>query len=374
MAANPDDLLVHVSVAVEGVELAAQVSYVDVEDHDRLIDRAVVVLDDPYGAVGDVPREGQSLQIELGWVSEYAVLFDGDVVRVITEAHGPRTRRVTLIGLDVSYRMMQGEPRTRDHTGTLSSILRAIVSEYSIPVGQVQLAPDPNFTAALPLRQTNQKDWAFIQDIVQRYRARAFVEYNEGASKFYAVSDPQLLQGDSQGTLTYEEGPGQLLEFRYERVAASAVPQRSAVAVDPGTGDPVVALPPTPVPPEPPPAPNPARSEVLDAVGSGPAKDYSQALQQAASAQRTPDQQRPKAFVAGLPSDPTLPDRLALTDPTRVLGLHGHGVAVGTVMLRAKGKVGIQGGANWAEGDWYVRQVNHILSDKTYLSRFVVTR
>jgi phage protein D len=371
---SPDDLQVHLSVAVEGADLAAAVTYVDIEDHDRLIDRAVVVLDDPYGALGDIPREGQSIQIELGWASEYAVLFDGDIVRVVTEAHGPRQRRVTLVGLDTSYRMMQGEPKTRDHAGTLSSILQAIVSEYSLPVGQVQLAPDPTFTAAMPLRQTNMKDWAFIQDVVERYGARAFVEYNDGVSQFYAVSDPQLMQGDSQGSLTYQEGPGQLLEFRYERVAASAVPQSTAVTVDPGTGDPVVSLPPAPVTPEPPPAPDPLRGQELDAVGSGPSSDYTQALQQAAAAKRTPDQQRPKAIVAGLPSDPTIPDRIALMDPTRVLGLHGHGVAVGSAMLRAKGKLKIQGIANWAEGDWYVRQVNHVMTEKTYVSRFVVTR
>jgi hypothetical protein len=97
-------------------------------------------------------------------------------------------------------------------------------------------------------------------------------------------------------------------------------------------------------------------------------------LQQAATATRTPDQQRPIAIMAGLPSDPTLPDRIALTDPTRALGLHGHGLAVGSVMLRAKGMVTLTGIANWAEGDWYVRQVNHLMTDKTYLSRFVITR
>jgi len=189
MATNPDDALVHLVVSVEGVDLSAQVSYVDIEDDDRLIDRATVVIDDPYGAVGDIPREGQGLQIELGWVSEYAVLFDGDIIRVVTEAHGALTRRVTLVALDVSYRLMQGEPKTRDHTGSLSSIIQAIVAEYGLAVGQVQLDPDPSITDDLPLRQTNKKDWAFIQEVAQRYRARAFVEYNDGASQLYAVSD-----------------------------------------------------------------------------------------------------------------------------------------------------------------------------------------
>jgi phage protein D len=374
MATNPDDSRVHLVVSVQGIDLGAQVSYVDVEDHDRLIDRATVVLDDPFGAVGDIPREGQALQVELGWVSEYAVLFDGDITRVVTEARGSLERRVTLVALDISYRLMQGAPKTRDHTGSLSSIMKAIVAEYSLPVGQVQLDPDPSFTDDLPLRQTNQKDWAFIQDLAHRYRARAFVEYNDGQSQFYAISEPQLVQGDSQGSLTYQEGPGQLLEFRYERIAASAMPQSSGVTIDPSTGNVVTAPPPPPVTPEAPPAPDPARSQLLDSVGSGPSNDYSQAFEQVATAQRTPDQQRPQNVYAGLPSDPAIPDRVARMDPTSVLGLHGEGLAVGTVMLRAKGKIGIQGIANWAEGDWYVRQVNHIMAENTYYTRFVVSR
>jgi hypothetical protein len=59
------------------------------------------------------------------------------------------------------------------------------------------------------------------------------------------------------------------------------------------------------------------------------------------------------------------PDKIATTvkaDPTRILGYSGHGTAIGTVKLRAKGKVTIKGIAPWAEGDWYVHQVNHIFT------------
>lgn len=374
MASDPEDALVYLVVSVQGIDLAAQAVYMEVEDHDLLIDRASVVLDDPHGAIGDIPREGQTLKIEVGWVTEHAVIFEGDIVRAITEAYGANARQVTLVALDFSYRLMQGSPKTRDHTGSLSSILQTIVGEYALPVGQIQLEPDPSFTPELPLRQTNRKDWAFIQDIAKRYRARAFVEYNEGASKFYAVSETTIVQGEQIGSLSYAEGPGQLIEFHYQRLAASASAQGTAITLDPNTGDVVTAPAPTPPAPEPPPAPDSARQDILDTLGGGLADDYVKALDQAGKATRTPDQQRPQAILAGLPSDPTMPGNLALTDPTRALGLHGNGLAVGSVALRAKGKIGIAGVANWAEGDWYVRQVNHIVSEQTYWTRFIVTR
>ncbi|MBI4671167.1 MAG: hypothetical protein HY741_05810 [Chloroflexi bacterium] len=373
MPTDPDDALAFLAVSVQGVDFARQVVYAEVEDNDRLIDRAQVILEDQHGALGDLPREGQTLKLDLGWVSEHAVLFEGDIIRVITEAYGSSTRRLTLVALDPAYRLMQGAPKTRDHNGAVSSIVQSIVGEYSLPVGQIQLDTDPTITPEQPLRQTNKKDWAFIQDVANRYGARAFVEYNEGAAKFYMVSDARLVQGDATGELSYSGGPGQLIEFRYERVAASAAPVRTAITVDPTTGDEITAPAPTPTPPEPPPAADSIRADVLGELGTQ-GDDYTKALQEMGKATRTPDQQRPQTILSGLPSDPTLPDRATLTDPTRVLGLHGEGLAVGTVKLRAKGKVSIKGIVNWADGDWYVRQVRHIVAEQNYWTRFVVTK
>lgn len=372
--ADSDETLAFLEVTVEGVNFAAQAVYVEVEDNDRLIDRAVIVLDDAHGAISDLPREGQGVKVDLGWMTEHAVMFDGEIVRVITEAFGEEARRVTLVAMDASYQMMQGAPKTRDHTGTLSSIVSTIVGEYSIPVGQIELEPDPEFTEETPLRQTNKKDWAFLQDAAARYGARVFIEFNEGVSKFYMVSEAKLMQGDPMGELSYTGGLSELVEFRYQRVAASAAPVRAAVTIDPGTGQVVTAAPPPAPTPEPAPASDPTRAEILDKAGGGLGDDYTTAFEQVGKAKRKPEQQRPQAIVRGLPSDTTLPGLLTQVDPTRALGLHGEGLAVGTVHLRAKGKVSITGIVNWAEGDWYVRQVQHLYADHDYWSRFVVTR
>jgi phage protein D len=372
--ADSDDVLAFLEVTVEGVNFAAQAVYVEVEDNDRLIDRAVVVLDDAHGAISDLPREGQSVKVDLGWMTEHAVMFEGEIVRVITEAFSEEARRVTLVAMDASYQLMQGLPKTRDHTGTLSSIAKTIVGEYSIPVGQVELEPDPEFTEEMPLRQVNKKDWAFLQDAASKYGARIFVEVNEGASKFYMVSESKLLQGDPMGELSYTGGLSELVEFRYQRVAASAAPVREAVTIDPDTGEVVTAAAPPPPTPEPAPAADDTRGTILDEAGGGLGDDYKTAFEQVGKANRKPEQQRPQTIVRGLPSDIKLPDLLTKVDPTRAMGLHGEGLAVGTVQLRAKGKVSITGIVNWAEGDWYVRQVQHLYADHNYWSRFVVTR
>ena len=102
MAPDADDTLAYLALSVEGINLAAQVTYAEVEDNDRLIDRAVVVLDDPHGAIADLPREGQAVRVDMGWKSEHAVLFEGAITRVVTEAFGVEARRVTLVAFDPS--------------------------------------------------------------------------------------------------------------------------------------------------------------------------------------------------------------------------------------------------------------------------------
>ncbi len=86
--------------------------------------------------------------------------------------------------------------------------------------------------------------------------------------------------------------------------------------------------------------------------------------------------------MVGLPSDPHLAEAVTALDPTQVLGLRGTGTAVGTIKLRAKGKVTIEGLAPWAEGDWYVSQAVHTWQDTStsrqhgasYETSFTATR
>jgi hypothetical protein len=71
-----------------------------------------------------------------------------------------------------------------------------------------------------------------------------------------------------------------------------------------------------------------------------------------------------------------------MQDPTRTLGLHGQGLAMGTIFLRAKGSVEIGGLSSAASGKWYIKRVNHIFERegtgtalrKTYRTKFEATR
>jgi len=376
------------SVKVEGIETFSTVELVDVEDDDRLIDKATVVFDDVDGIAAATMLEQRQVVIELGWSSEQARVFEGIVWRVKTQARsdvsGTR-QRVTLVALDLSYKLNQGAGKAKVYPpGKLSDILTSIVAPYQIPVGQIKLARDPEFTADAPLIQGPKTDWAFIQELAVQYGARAFVEVNNDTSQFYFVSEKFFLDGDSMGQVTYVYGTSQLIDFTYQRLASGAAPVSAAVVTDPVTGQPTSNQGTAP-PPEAPLSADPDEVSRLDLLGTGAGDVYSDALDVISKSAGQAADARPKENVVGLPSDPDLGDLATQQDPTRALGLLGYGTAVGNVNIRAKGKITIAGIAPWANGDWYVRRVNHRVtrgfgpdrrgeSRGTYRTRFTVTR
>jgi len=360
----------------KGVDLAPTVESVDVEDHDRAIDRARIVFDDTDGDIAQILREQLRIQVTIGWNSENAMIFEGLVMSPKTEALGNGRQRVTVTAYDLSYRMKQRKPEVFTfNSGKLTDALKAIVKKYEsdgISAGDITITPDPSFTNT---KQEGQSDWDFIQELARKYRARAFVEVNDSKSKFYFVSEKSLLKGDPMGTLHYCPGGGgeKLVEFTYQRIGSGAAPSSTVTVIDPKTGEPSTKT-------ADPPAPD-APLEV--------APDADSQLTQAADVASTAksEESRPTPVAIGFPSDEDKASRLIEPDPTRIVGFYGTGTAIGTIKLRAKGKVTIKGSAPWAEGDWYVHKVNHIFTrlvakDKelkeqnrsTYQTKFSATR
>ncbi|MGV6874229.1 hypothetical protein ACUSIJ_16270 [Pseudochelatococcus sp. B33] len=356
-------------------DIAPQVISVDVEDLDRGTDKATVVVSDQAQVNGEVIREGMEVRIEMGWESEHALLFMGVIKRTeaVAPSAGSTTGRLRFIAYDFSDRLQVMPPNEqRQHVGTLDQILTAIAQRAQIPVADVVIDPMPQWSEDRKLEQFNRTDWQMIQDLAERYRARAFVEVNAdasdspeelaegGASRLYFISETALLAQPKLGTLNYCRGYSSLIEFRTQRIGSGAAPSASVVTMNPETGA-VVQEAGAPHAPEPPAALGANQVEGLEAaVGAGRAAGAAAAVDFANAQPVTPEAMRPVTERAGVPSDPALARGLVERDKTRIRGLFGTGLAMGTVFLRAKGSVEITGLANGASGIWYVRKVNHL--------------
>jgi hypothetical protein len=363
--------------------ITSSVQSVEIEDNDQLADKATVVLSDPQTVGISVLESNQTITIDLGWRSEHAILFDGVVVPVGGSENARSARQLRIVAYDKSY-LMNIHAKTQDHTGLLSVILQNIVSDYPLisldnPAEQIKPSPDTEFPATgLPLRQLNRTDLQFIQDIASHYGARAFVEYNDGKSKFYFISESNLLQGDALGHLRCCGGINKIIEFNYERVSSGASPRQGGATHDPATGATVVSERPPATPQAP--ASTSELSSELDRTGTGAGAVLTSGTQAAAGGPSSDTLVR-ESDVVGLPSNPALPQSATdRRDRTRVLGLRGQGLMVGSINMRAKGKVEIDGIAPWAAGDWYVRLAKHLYragerpENATYQTRFLVTR
>lgn len=374
------------SVIIEGIQTFGTVERVDVEDDDRLIDKATVVFDDVDGTAATIAIEQKMVSIELGWSGEKALVFQGLIWKSKVETKGGGKQRVTIEALDLSYKLNQGAGVAKTYEPLkLSAILKSILKPYKIEVGDIHLVEDPVFTKEKPLIKGPKTDWMFIQELAERYNARAFVEVNDKVSQFYFVSETYLLTGEPQGMIHHCPGRSALIDFKYERIGSGASPVSSGAVEDPMTGAPVPVTG-APPPPEKPLTVDANAKSKLDEKRPGAGDVLGQAVDAVSKSAGKVEDARAKENLVGQPSDGERLNALIKQDPTRIRGLRGTGTVVGTVKMRAKGKITIQGLAPWAEGDWYVRRVNHVFTrvteldkDKkpqdrsTYRTRFAVT-
>lgn len=395
----PSDEVVYLRVKIETADVSEHVWRVDVEDIDCGCDKVTLVMDDPGSSSSDAVQEGERVEVAMGWETENAKIFEGVVRR--TRAVAGATQRLEVVAFDLSSRLTgprPGEasppPLARQYVGTLEEILGQILRPHEIPIGAVTIDPMPSWSEDDPLRQQGRNDWQLIQDLAREHRARAFVEVNVqeddspevreagGTSRFYFASEQSLLEQEPMGRLHYCRGYGHLLEFDASRIASGASPSTSTTVTDPESGEAVARAGAEPAT-GPTPAVTPGRSSEIETnLGAGRAESYEGGVQLAADAAVQPGDVRARSTAAGLPSSPALAERLIEQDRTRVLGLFGRGLAMGTVVLRAKGAVEIEGLASWAAGRWYVHKVNHVVerqrlagaANLTYRTRFEATR
>jgi hypothetical protein len=376
------------SVMVNTSEMQGSVRSIDVEDHDRLIDRVQIITHDPTRAISDNSNEGQKVVIEMGWGNQRTPVFEGYVVRATSTDNATTNRTVTLTALDPSYfmnlqvRVPRGFP-PRGGTARLSEIINQVVSEGKYPrkdgtqgdyaelftVGKILVDNDVEFTSSSRLLQRNETDLQFLYRLANLYGARTFVEYNRvpgqttAASQFYFISERKLMEGDRLATLRYCKGVSEILEFRADRVSSDAQPQRRGVLVNPTNGIAAEATPAIST------ETGTSSPDIADQISylerqGRSAAGYRERVEAAVNAPVQPGDLSHHYADTGLPSNPNLIETITRQDPTRILGLRGNGKAVGNVLLRAKSKIGIIGFSIWDDGDWYVHKVNHKITQE----------
>lgn len=360
-----------ISVKIEDEEVGDLLELLVVEESDSQADLATMTFGDSYQVLSDILHEGLSVEIDLGREDAHALLFRGAIIGVRAMFPSQGQALVEIQAID-SLTQLNYQPRTkRWWNTTVSQIVRDIAMVNRLVPGDIQPSEDFLIEESRPRQQVEETDLAFLHHLAQDYDCKLYVEHEQRRDLLNFVSTLSLLNAQPiEQTLRANVN---LIDFMASYDTFATAPEMRLVATDPQTGD---------------------RLEIssdLISLGDGQwTPDLRRIAQTGAAATRLSrlitrsaskrarlrDFWRIPPRIAGAASRPLDDSSGTFGDLSRRLGQSGKGRARGSIWLRPRRRVLIEGyGGRWS-GDWYLARVRHEmdLSQRSYISSFVCTR
>ncbi len=361
-------------VTIEGEDITAWVSAVQVVEDDRQADSVTLTVPDPRMAFGDALMEGCRVEADLGYAEkdQHALLIKAMITKVDVSYSDGGIPGIKLSGEDKSIEMGLTERTKLWSKTTVGAIVRQIGQTYGFSSVSVRLSPDPKVVAE---HQDGKTDLAFLQDLAKIYHAKCFVELDENDQEvLYFIPERRVVTLRRPDTLVlrYRQGPGSTLQSFSPSFDASYVDRMRDVKDVGDKGDQLKS------PPEPPAEvamwslprdlearvrrSDLARLNALFAAGAGHRKEL-----QAKLAARRPS----PGTVARTQADL---DATSDVLESRRLGMSASGSIFGSIWLRAKSNVVIAGVHERFAGQWYVTKVTHTIDTGGYRTEFTCVR
>ena len=361
-------------MTLEGQDVTAWVSSVQVVEDDRQADSFKLTVPDPRLVLADALLEGSRAEIDLGYTEpgQHALMLRGTVTKVELSYPDGGIPAVTISGEDKSIEMGLVEHTVLWRNTTIGAVVKKIAGPYGFVRVEVGLRPDPKLTAE---HQDGKTDLAFLQDLAKTYHAKCFVELDEqNREVLYFVPERRVvtLRRPETLVLRYRQGPGSTLRSFSPQFDASYLDRLREVNDVDDKGKSVKTK------DEP-----PAEVTVwnlpadLDARVGGADRRRLHALYDI-GVRRRRELQRKLAARKPAPGKVarTQRDLDATTDvdESRRLGMSANGSTLGTIWLRAKSAVSVVGVHERFSGDWYVTKVTHTIDTGGYRTDFACVR
>ena len=364
------------SVTLEGIDITDWVTGASVTEDDRRADQVTVTVADPQLFLADCLIEGSVMEVDLGYAEPdgHALLIRAVVTKVEISYGANGLAQVSLKGTDGSVRMGYEERKKKWKDTTVTAIVREIGERHGFTDIVARLDPDP-VVGNKPLHQDGKTDLAFLQELARKYKAKCFVELNgdnQEALYFIPERDVLAVRRVDRFPLRYRLGPqSNLLNFSAKFDVSFVDRQKTLHDVDDDGNDiaetdetpPDVHI--WPLDPARLASASPAdrgRIEALYIAGT----TRKRAFQAQIAARRV---------TAGeVRRDPVEITRRNAAEPTRTLGQSGSGAVIGTILMRAKSIVTIDGCAERDNGEWYVNSVTHAVGTRGFTTSFNCTR
>lgn len=362
------------SVTVEGQDVSAWVSSLQVVEDDRQADSVSLTLPDPRMAWADVLMEGCRAEVDVGYAEpgQHALLLRATLTKVETSYPDSGVPELTVRGEDKSIEMGLAERTVLWRDTTVGGIVRRIAADHGFAGVEVGLSPDPAVTSE---HQDGKTDLAFLQELARTYHATCFVELDDRDQEvLYFIPERRVVRIRRPETLVlrYRQGPGSTLQSFSPAFDASYLDRLREVHDLDDEGQAVRSPQQQPAEVETWTLPADLRSR-LSAADWGRA----QALYDAGVRER-------RSLQTALASARPAPGRVARgqahldasTDvlESRRLGMSARGTTTGTIWLRAKSAVVVTGVHERFAGEWYVTGVTHSVGTRGYRTDFACVR
>lgn len=364
------------SVVVEGQDITAWVSSLQVVEDDRQADNVTITVPDPRLIYADALMEGCVAEIDLGYSEpgEHALMLRALLTKVELSYPENGVAQVKVKGEDTSIEMGLVERKKRWTSTTVNAIARDIGRSYGFTGARMkaELDPDPRVTSE---NQDAKTDLAFLQDLAKKHHAKCFVELGpDDQEVLHLLPDRRIvsLNRADRLVLRYRQGPrSNLVSFSPAFDASFIDRVREVHDLDEGgqalqTGEqPPVELFIWQLPGD------------LRARASAADVERLQALYDVGLREREKLQGElaaPRPQTGAVARDQREVDQRTGALESRRLGMSATGTTVGSIWMRAKTNVAITGVHERFAGDWYVTGVTHSIDSSGYKTDFRAVR
>ncbi len=366
-----------VEVTIEGEVLTDLLESVLVEESDTQTDMAMLTFGNSDLVLSDILHEGLTVEIDLGRQAVHAVIFRGIITGIRATFPTEGEPKVEVQAMD-SLILLGFEPKTkRWWNKPISAIVLEIAGMNGLIPGMIQPTVDTLVDESRPLQQIEETDLAFLLRLAKEYDAKLSVAHFPVDTLNFVSTRTLVNSPPIPDLLVWSAN---LDDFTASFDSFATMSNLQVVTTEPLTGS-RVAIPETPAlmkedlaaVAEATWVPAPLR---LAQLGLGAIRMTKLIAKSTAKRAQLNKYWQDPPRVSGAAS--RLPIDLGETfgDWSRRLGQIGQGRAGGSISLRPRVNVLIEGcGGRWS-GKWYLSEVKHQINtrQRKYDCEFTCTR
>ena len=358
------------NVKIEGEDITDLIERIQVEETDDQADMASLAFTDSYMILSDVLQEGLSVEIDLGHQDLHAVIFRGMITNIQATFLTRGTPTVEIKATDNLIKL-GFRPQTKKWWNlTVSQIVRELARSNDLTPDDIEPIEDAYISELRPYQQVEETDLAFLLRLAKDYDSKLYVEHL-ATDTLNLVSTRKLIEAPLiEEDLIFNSN---LEEFTVSFDSFATATTQRLVTTDPVTGE---------------------RIEINEILVEPKETLWDPSPEQVARLGQGTERiekiwQKAKLKQQALGSYWQIPPRSSgaasrsvnyrsgtYGDWSRKLGQTAHGRAAGSIFLRPRRRVNVDGcGSRWS-GDWYLSSVNHEVDVKqrSYFCSFSCTR